>query len=173
MTGKWLPAVPSPGETLAECIADALKVRRAVFVEEQGFPAATEQDALDAMSRHAMLYDGAEPIATGRLYWAEGDFHVGRICVLRAWRGQGCGDALMRLLLHKALEHNARAVVLSAQAQAMPFYARYGFLPEGAPYAEDGVPHQQMRADADALRALFDCKACAHRAACAQGKDIL
>jgi len=133
----------------------ALRVRRAVFVDEQGFPADSEPDELDALSWQAVLYDAGEPVATGRIYWAEGGFHLGRICVLRAWRGQRLGDALMRLLIAKALNHAALSLVLSAQQQAVSFYARYGFQPEGAPYEEDGVPHRRMRADAAALRALF------------------
>jgi predicted GNAT family N-acyltransferase len=166
MHGAWLRPDLHPDRPLEAVIGDALRVRRAVFVAEQGFPADTEPDGLDALSRHAVIYADREPVAAGRLWWADGDFHVGRVCVLAGWRGQGVGDALMRLLLHAALEHGARGVTLGAQEAAMPFYARYGFAPDGPPYAEDGVAHRRMRAEAGALRALFDCRRCARRDEC-------
>jgi len=141
---------------------DALRVRRAVFVEEQGFPADTEPDALDALSRHVVLYEDDVPVAAGRIYWAEGGFHLGRICVLRDRRGRGIGDLLMRMLIAKGLEHAASSLTLGAQLRAAAFYARYGFQVEGEPYDEDGVPHCRMRADAEVLRRLFRlCKGCA------------
>ena len=164
--GTWLRPDLLPGRPVEEAIADALCVRRAVFVKEQGFPAETEPDALDGGCRHAVVYADGEPVAAGRLWWAAGDFHIGRVCVLAEWRGQGVGDALMRMLLHKALAHGARGVALSAQQRVLPFYARYGFAPTGDAYAEDGIPHQRMRADANTLRALFDCQGCARNADC-------
>ena len=150
ITGKW----KKPGED----ITDALGVRMAVFVTEQGFPADTERDAMDDLSWHAVLYDeAARPVATGRIYWWEGEFHIGRVCVAQTARGQGLGDLLMRMLLYKALDHSARSVALSAQLQVLPFYARYGFQPDGEVYMEDGVPHRAMRALAEELRLEGTC----------------
>jgi len=147
IAGRWI----QPGKP----IEDALRVRRAVFVEEQGFPAGTEPDALDALSWQVVLYESDAPVATGRIYWAEGGFHLGRICVVRGARGRGIGDMLMRMLIAKGLNHAATSLALGAQVRAAPFYARYGFEPEGEPYDEDGVAHCRMRADAEALRGLF------------------
>ena len=153
IAGRWF----QPGQE----IDDALRVRRAVFVEEQGFPADTEPDAFDPLSWQVVLYGDDVPMATGRIYWAEGDFHLGRICVLRDWRGRGTGDLLMRMLIAKGLDHAARSLVLGAQVRASAFYERYGFYVEGEPYDEDGVAHCRMRADAEALRGLFGgCEGC-------------
>lgn len=162
ITGKWLrPGAP---------IEDALRVRQAVFVEEQGFGSETERDTLDDASWHVVLYEGEDPVATGRIYWAEGEFHIGRICVLRALRGQRYGDLLMRLLLYKALDHNARSVTLGAQVHAMPFYARYGFASYGEAYLEEGVAHQRMRVLAAEIRLESACGGggCERCSQCAQ-----
>jgi ElaA protein len=35
-------------------------------------------------------------------------------------------------------------VRISAQARLHDFYAGLGFIAEGEPYLEDGIPHQQM-----------------------------
>ena len=157
IAGRWFP----PGQG----IQDVLQVRRAVFVEEQGFPADTEPDALDALSWQVVLYGDNAAMATGRIYWAEGDFHLGRICVLRDWRGRGVGDLLMRMLIAKGLEHAASSLVLGAQVRAADFYGRYGFEVEGEPYDEDGVLHCRMRAGAETLRGLFGgCEGCARGA---------
>ncbi len=164
ISGKWI----QPGQPFD----DALAVRRAVFVEEQGFPADSEPDALDSVSWQVVIYSDEVPVATGRIYWAEGEFRLGRICVLREYRGQSIGDALMRLLIAKALDHAAPSLALSAQEQAMPFYARYGFEAQGEAYREDGVPHRRMRAPSVALEALFQCANCAgcsERGGCLNG----
>ena len=165
--GKPLNGLTEGGLTDGGLMEDALRVRRAVFVEEQGFPAGTEPDALDAQSWQLVLYEDGAPVGAGRIYWAEGDFHLGRVCVLRSARGRGVGDMLMRMLIVKGLDHAASSLVLGAQQQAAPFYARYGFAPEGEPYDEDGVPHCRMRAPAEALRALF--RGCGGCGGCARG----
>ncbi len=139
-------------------IGDALAVRRAVFVDEQGFSPDTEADATDAMSWHAVLYESVQPVATGRIYWQDGEFRLGRICVLHEKRGLGYGDLLMRLLLYKALDHSARSISLSAQTRVAPFYARYGFVPIGELYDDEGVPHQLMRATPEQLNLGSPCQ---------------
>ena len=134
-------------------ISQALKVRDAVFVREQGYDAALERDDIDDISWHALVYDAVdaagEPVGdaagTGRIWWQGGEFHLGRIAVLKEKRGLGLGDLLMRMLLFKAKEHSARSVSLSAQLYAVPFYARYGFEPYGELIEDEGVPHQRMR----------------------------
>ncbi|MDR3052160.1 MAG: GNAT family N-acetyltransferase [Oscillospiraceae bacterium] len=150
VTGRWV----RPGED----IAPALAVRRAVFVDEQGFAAENEVDAFDPLSWHMVLWETERPVATGRIYWHAGDFHIGRVCVLHDRRGTGLGDLLMRLLLCKALDHSARNVVLAAQVQAMGFYAKYGFAPEGPRYEEEGGLHQTMRTKAGDIRLDHPCQ---------------
>ena len=69
---------------------DALRaVRWKVFVEEQRVPEDEEWDDYDPVSRHviAAAADGA-PVGTGRLL---PDGHVGRMAVLKEWRGRGVG----------------------------------------------------------------------------------
>jgi len=50
---------------------------------------------------------------------------------------------LLHLVELARLRGHAR-VLLNAQEHAMPFYARYGFAPSGAPFIEAGIPHQEM-----------------------------
>ncbi|MES2739655.1 MAG: GNAT family N-acetyltransferase [Pseudomonadota bacterium] len=123
--------------------ADATAIRFEVFVDEQKVPAEIELDQMDAQCLHAVAYDGAgTPVGTGRLL---PDGHIGRMAVRKAARGGGVGAVLLRTLIEVARQRGERAVVLSAQLQAAPFYARHGFVIEGGQFMEAGIAHVQMR----------------------------
>jgi predicted GNAT family N-acyltransferase len=117
-------------------------VRLAVFVVEQNIPEELEWDEFDAQSVHAIAEDAAGgPIGCGRLL---PDGHIGRMAVISDWRGRGVGAALLLRLIELARERGDARVLLNAQTQAMPFYARFGFTPVGAEYEEAGIPHWTM-----------------------------
>jgi predicted GNAT family N-acyltransferase len=117
-------------------------VRIAVFVIEQNIPEQLEWDAHDAVSIHALAEDASGmPIGCGRLL---PDGHIGRLAVLSEWRGRGVGAALLERLIALARTRGDARVLLNAQVQAMPFYARYGFEPAGEPFVEADLPHQTM-----------------------------
>jgi len=118
-------------------------VRRAVFIEEQGVPAAMEWDEYDAVSAHWLACDEAgSPIGCARLL---PDGHVGRMAVLQAWRGRGVGRALLEAVLLAARVRGHAALRLSAQTHAAGFYARAGFVADGPEYDEAGIPHVAMQ----------------------------
>jgi predicted GNAT family N-acyltransferase len=117
-------------------------VRRTVFIDEQRVPENLEWDELDPQCVHALARDRAgAPIGCARLLE---DGHIGRVAVLAPWRGRGVGDALMTCLIAEARTRGHARVMLNAQTQAMPFYARHGFAAEGRPFEEAGIPHQAM-----------------------------
>jgi predicted GNAT family N-acyltransferase len=118
-------------------------IRSEVFVEEQGVAPELEWDDEDERAWHvlAMTPDGT-PVGTGRLLR---DGHVGRMAVLRAWRGKGAGGALLAELLRLAQAAGFSELVLHAQTHAIGFYARFGFEPEGETFIEAGIPHHTMR----------------------------
>ena len=122
---------------------DALRaIRRSVFVVEQGVPEALEWDAVDPLCAHALACGGdGNPIGCGRLL---PDGHIGRMAVLRPWRGRGVGAALLALLVELARERGHRRAILNAQKDAVPFYARYGFIVTGDEFEEAGIAHPIM-----------------------------
>ena len=122
---------------------DALRaIRRTVFVVEQGVPEALEWDAVDPLCAHALAYGGdGNPIGCGRLL---PDGHIGRMAVLAPWRGRGIGAALLSLLVDLAHEKGHRRAILNAQKDAVPFYARYGFIVTGDEFEEAGIAHRIM-----------------------------
>jgi predicted GNAT family N-acyltransferase len=117
-------------------------VRHTVFVVEQRVPESLEWDDADAVSLHALAVDGnGMPIGCARLL---PDGHIGRVAVLAPWRRRGVGAALLARLVDEADARGDARVIVNAQVDAMPFYARYGFVASGEVFEEAGIPHRVM-----------------------------
>jgi YbgC/YbaW family acyl-CoA thioester hydrolase len=126
--------------------AQAQAIRTAVFVEEQKIPAELEWDAADASAVHALAVNRlGRPVATGRLLeHAPGVSKIGRMAVASTLRGSGAGAAVLKALVGAARARGEHEVILNAQASAVGFYLRQGFLPVGPAFEEAGIPHQAM-----------------------------
>jgi predicted GNAT family N-acyltransferase len=120
----------------------ATPIRFEVFVKEQGVPAEIEMDEADAQSIHALAFDDSRVVGTARLL---PDGHIGRMAVLKPFRGKGIGSALLVKLVEAAKQRGGRTVILSAQVHAVDFYRAHGFQPQGEVYQEAGIAHQDMR----------------------------
>ncbi|MEW5863283.1 MAG: GNAT family N-acetyltransferase [Pseudomonadota bacterium] len=118
-------------------------IRFAIFVGEQNVPPGIELDDMDAKSVHAIAYapDG-KAVGTGRLL---PDGQIGRMAVVKEWRRQGVGAAILEALVEEARRRGHTEVVVSGQLQAAEFYRDHGFVAEGKVYQEAGILHQKMR----------------------------
>ncbi|MBX9935918.1 MAG: GNAT family N-acetyltransferase [Burkholderiaceae bacterium] len=125
---------------------DALALRTAVFVQEQGIAPELELDSQDLHCVHAVVYNRlGQAIATGRLLPAQdGIGRIGRMAVHQALRGAHWGQELLQTLLEAARSRGDVCVELHAQCTAVPFYLRAGFVPRGEPYEEAGITHITM-----------------------------
>jgi predicted GNAT family N-acyltransferase len=121
---------------------EARRIRFIVFVDEQRVPPDLEMDEHDASSIHALAFAEGQAVGTGRLLL---DGHIGRMAVLKEWRGRGVGRALLRALIEAARRRGDKDVVLNSQVHALGFYGAEGFEAEGPVYEEAGIPHQVMR----------------------------
>lgn len=121
--------------------AELRRIREAVFIAEQAVPAELEWDDEDREAVHFLALEGDYPIGTARLL---GDGQIGRVSVLKDWRGLKVGDALMHAAIAEAEKRGQREQKLSAQVHATAFYERLGFHCEGAEYLEAGIPHVLM-----------------------------
>ena len=127
--------------------ADAQSIRSEVFVNEQRIPKELEWDAADAQAVHAVAYNRMGlALATGRLLPGEqaGEAKIGRMAVSRVLRGGQLGKQVLEALTDAARGPGERRVVLHAQRSAEGFYDRMGFVREGLPYEEAGIPHVTM-----------------------------
>ncbi len=124
--------------------ADLLKkVREEVFIQEQYVPVELEWDGMDEAATHllAMDLEGAA-IGCARLV---GDGSIGRMAVLKPWRGRGVGRALLQKAVSLYRQRGIHAITLSAQVHAVPFYEKSGFKVCSAPYMDAGIAHVDMR----------------------------
>ncbi|QHH99314.1 GNAT family N-acetyltransferase [Acinetobacter dispersus] len=121
---------------------DAKLIRTLVFIQEQGIAEADEWDEQDAISQHFVIYDQDQPIATARLLQNNS---VGRVAVLKAYRGQGLGQMIMLNIIDFAKQQGRAFLYLSSQVHAMSFYQQLGFVVQGDEYDECGIPHIEMR----------------------------
>jgi tRNA(adenine34) deaminase len=117
-------------------------IRFEVFVTEQNVPAEEEVDAYDPVSIHAIAWTNGVAAACGRLL---PDGHIGRMAVLKPYRGLGVGALVLQNLIERARQRGDREVVLSAQTHALGFYEKFDFVAEGGEYLDCNIPHRDMR----------------------------
>jgi len=126
----------------------AYAIRHAVFVEEQGISAELEIDDYDPIAEHALAFLDGQCVATARIYLDKQDpskAKIGRMAVLKDFRGQGIGTALLGKAIRVGMMQGASVFELHAQQSAAPFYTKMQFKPDGAIFDEVGIPHQRMR----------------------------
>jgi YbgC/YbaW family acyl-CoA thioester hydrolase len=125
---------------------EAMAVREAVFIREQGIPAAMARDAADDDALHAVAFNRLGlALGTGRLLAAEaGVAKIGRMAVLASVRGASTGRRLLDALVDAARARGDDTVMLDAQASAVGFYRRAGFMSRGEAFEVAGIAHQTM-----------------------------
>ena len=117
-------------------------VRESVFIHEQAVPKELEWDGLDPRCAHALAWnDQGDAIGTARM---QANGTIGRMAVLKDWRGRGAGRALLEALLDCAVRQGLTCVTLSAQTHAIGFYERAGFHVVGELFIDAGIPHRKM-----------------------------
>lgn len=117
-------------------------IRKTVFIDEQNVPVELEWDGLDADCFHVLAVEaGGKPIGTARLQL---NGHIGRMAVLKEWREQGVGSALLRRLLTEIGNREVQQAVLNAQTDAVRFYQKFGFQIVGDEFMDAGIPHVHM-----------------------------
>lgn len=117
-------------------------IRETVFIREQAVPEELEWDGLDPHCVHVLAWNKqGDAIGTARMQ-AQGT--IGRMAVLKDWRGRGAGRALLEALLECAVRQGLTRVTLSAQTHAIGFYERAGFHVIGELFMDAGIPHRRM-----------------------------
>jgi predicted GNAT family N-acyltransferase len=141
-----------------EDLSEPFAVRKEVFVKEQQVPEDEEFDDHDASALHLIIYIDEQTAATGRIWHDGKNFRIGRLAVLKQFRGQQIGDLALRLLLYKAFSSGADAIEISAQTYIMPLYSKFGFKEYGVEYIEAGIPHMAMKVTKDEVIYPSACK---------------
>lgn len=130
-------------KTYNELPAEAAKIREEVFVREQGFR--EEFDTVDNSAFHIVLFLDGKAVATCR-YFPDGDsYKVGRIAVLKNYRGRNFGSSVLLEAEKQIAMLGGRSVILHSQLQACGFYEKLGYVPYGEIEPEEGCPHIWMK----------------------------
>ena len=111
-----------------EIIKDADKLRRAVFIDEQGVPEEEIFDGMNNRAVHVVIYVGNNPAATARVLCDGSVWRIGLVAVEKSRRGQHLGVEVMRSAIEYVTANGGKEVVLTAQRQARGFYEKFGFI---------------------------------------------
>ena len=127
-------------------VDEARYIRETVFLEEQGFE--KEYDENDNIAKHIVIYENEKAIATCRVYWdTEVDcYHIGRIAVLKPFRGRGLGIKIVTEAEKVAKELGGKEIFISGQLQVAEFYKnKLGYTQYGDVYMEENHPHVALK----------------------------
>ncbi|AUM62418.1 GNAT family N-acetyltransferase [Spiroplasma monobiae] len=120
-------------------------IRKKVFCDEQGYPVEEEMDEHDSHSFHFLGFYNNEPVACARILKKDQHWHLGRIAVLKEFRGKGLGSELVKYLVDYATnELKAEELHLSAQETAVKIYENVGFKVTSEPYLDGTIYHYDM-----------------------------
>ncbi|WP_119167241.1 GNAT family N-acetyltransferase [Algihabitans albus] len=125
--------------------ADCLRLRREVFIDEQGIAEADEMDGLDDRCLHILARCNGEAVGAARITYLEPVAKIQRVCVSRLWRGKGIGADIIKFAVDVISRTEAISIIrLGAQTHALDFYRKLGFHEIGAVYQDAGIPHRDM-----------------------------
>jgi predicted GNAT family N-acyltransferase len=124
---------------------ESKKIRSEVFVKEQGF--VEEFDEIDGIAKHMVIYESEQPISTCRIYFniKKQSFVIGRIAVLREWRGKNIGAIILNAAEDNIRRDGGKSVMLSAQVRVAEFYEKQGYKKQGKAYLDEDCPHIWMK----------------------------
>jgi predicted GNAT family N-acyltransferase len=117
------------------------EIRKQVFIIEQGVDERLEWDNDDAKSEHFIAFVNDESVGCARLV---GNKKIGRMAVLKSFRGKGVGDEILDHIKRHASQKRYTRLELSAQCHAYEFYRSNGFNAYSTPYEDANIPHIDM-----------------------------
>jgi len=122
------------------------RLRRDVFVEEQGLFEADDLDGADGAAIPIIALAGEEVVGVVRCYRRfGGTWFGGRLAVARGHRTGMLGARLVRLAVELMEGRpDVRRFYATVQAQNVRFFERLGWLPRGRPFHLAGHEHRLM-----------------------------
>ena len=117
------------------------QVRTVVFIHEQLVTPEFEWDDIDSSAVHLLAMHENKAIGCLRIInYAK----IGRMAVLKPWRGLGVGKMLLNEAIEICRQHGIKQIVLSAQTHAIHFYQQTGFQITSGEYTDVHIPHVDM-----------------------------
>jgi predicted GNAT family N-acyltransferase len=127
-------------------LQEALKVRRQVFVREQGISEDLVFDGHDREALHMVVKDGERVIGSARVqFLTDNQAKLERMAILERYRRKGIGKEMLLFLDTVWKDKQMQQVIIHAQLEVVPFYKLCGFDQFGSPFREAGIKHIKMR----------------------------
>jgi predicted GNAT family N-acyltransferase len=123
-------------------LENVFAIRREVFVGEQNCPPELEWEHEEESNHFLATVDGV-PAGASRWRKTEKGYKLERFAVLKTYRGNGVGQALVQAVLND-LPSEADYIYLHAQVDAVTLYERFGFQKTGPEFEEAGIRHYKM-----------------------------
>ena len=119
-------------------------IREKVFIEEQKVTSQLEWDGMDKEAIHFLAFKDEKAIGCARALVIEYCMQLGRIAVLKEYRGEGIGSALLEKAIVTAKLNQISSIHISAQCYAIDFYLKFGFEVTSDIYLDAEIPHRDM-----------------------------
>ncbi len=119
-------------------------IREKVFIEEQKVTSQLEWDGMDEEAIHFLAFKDEKAIGCARALVIEYCMQLGRIAVLKEYRGDGIGSALIEKAMTTAKLNQLSAIYISAQCHAIDFYKKFGFEVTSDIYLDAEILHRDM-----------------------------
>jgi len=120
-------------------------IREKVFIEEQKVTSQLEWDGMDEEAIHFLAFKNEKAIGCARAFVIENYMQLGRMAVLKEYRGEGIGTALLEKAMTTAKLNELSVIYISAQCQAIDFYKKFGFEITSDIYLDAEIPHRDMK----------------------------
>jgi len=122
-------------------------IREQVFIQEQKVTPQLEWDGMDEKAIHFLVFNDNAAIGCARAIVIKDHMQLGRMAVLKEYRGQGIGSALIEKAMTTAKLNQLSAIYISAQCHAIDFYKKFGFEVTSDIYLDAEIPHRDMTLD--------------------------
>jgi predicted GNAT family N-acyltransferase len=122
-------------------------IREKVFIQEQKVTPQLEWDGMDEKAIHFLVFNDKAAIGCARAIVIKDHMQLGRMAVLKEYRGQGIGSALIEKAMTTAKLNQLSAIYISAQCHAIDFYKKFGFEVTSDIYLNAEIPHRDMTLD--------------------------
>ena len=116
-------------------------IREKVFIQEQKVTPQLEWDGMDEKAIHFLVFNDKAAIGCARAIVIKDHMQLGRMAVLKEYRGQGIGGALIEKAMTIAKLNQLSAIYISAQCHAIDFYKKFGFEVTSDIYLDAEIPH--------------------------------
>jgi predicted GNAT family N-acyltransferase len=135
-----------------EAVQEIFDIRDDVFTREQGMDPKVQKDAYDNFAHYVYVTVDGKPAGTGRIIYKDDEYLIGRIAVLKEFRGQQLGDLIVRMLVDYGFKLGAETVHVHSLLYAVGFYEKVGFSLNGDAFIEAGLEHVDMTIGKNGLK---------------------